>query len=233
MMTPPFQTERQGKRRSAKELASAAGVALLHVIVIAFLIKATYVNMPTHVLSRALEIWFVFPPKPQAEPKPAHPKAPAKSQKQTTTQPTTIPDYSHIDLAPLYDGKSQKGLNLSLFGCEPDHIALLSPQDRAKCPSVAAASRDRDKDAVDYTDHTDRSKYRALWERGRARKNAPALLPCASPQAVGVSIGTLLCLARGLSDGFDPDNQPGYMDKSEPIHVPNNGDPSVLKTPLN
>lgn len=232
-MTPPFRTERQGKRRSTRELASAAGVALLHVIVIAFLIQATYVNMPTHPLSRAIEIWFIFPPKPQTEPKPEHPKANEKSQKQTTTEPVTIPDYSHIDLAPLYEGKSQKGLNLSLFGCEPDHIALLSPQDRAKCPSVAAASRDRDKDAVDYTDHTDRSKYRALWARGRDRKNQPALLPCASPQGIGVGLGTLLCLAKGLSGGFDLDNQPGYADKFEPVHVPNNGDPSVLKTPLN
>ncbi|HEY4123570.1 MAG TPA: hypothetical protein VGM36_03090 [Rhizomicrobium sp.] len=232
-MTPPFHTERQGKRRSPRELASAAGVALLHVIVIAFLIRATYVNMPTHVISRAIETWFIFPPKPHVEPKPAHPQANKKPQRQIAPRTTTIPDYSHIDLAPLYGDKAQHGLNLSLFGCEPEHVAMLSAEDRAKCPSVAAASRDRDKDAVDYTDHTDRSQGRALWERGRARKNAPALLPCASPQAAGVSLGTLLCLAKGLSDGFDPDNQPGYMDKSEPIHVPNNGDPSVLKTPLN
>jgi len=233
MMTPPFRTERQGKRRPPRELASAAGVGLLHVIVIAVLVRTTYVNMPTHPLSRALEVWFVFPPKPRPERKPEHPSANDNARKQITPQATTIPDYSHIDLAPLYEGKSQHGLNLSLFGCEPDHIALLSPQDRAKCPSVAAASRDRDKDAVDYTDHTDRSQDRAHWARGRARKNAPVLLPCASPQGVGVGLGTLLCLAKGLSNGFDPDNQPGYMDKSEPIHVPNNGDPSVLKTPLN
>lgn len=232
-MTPPFRSQRKGERRSASQLASIAGVALLHVVVIAFLIQATFVNIPTHPLSRAIEIWFVFPPKPQAEKKPEHPRAKEKAQKQITPQATTIPDYSHIDLAPLYDGKSQRGLNLSLFGCEPDHIALLAPADRAKCPSVAAVSRDRDKDAVDYTDHTDRSRYRALWSRGRDRKNQPALLPCASPLGVGVGLGTLLCLAKGLSDGFDLDNLPGYADKYERIHVPNNGDPSVLKTPLN
>jgi hypothetical protein len=34
-----------------------------------------------------------------------------------------------------------------------------------------------------------------------------------------------LCLAKGATEGFDPDNQPGYMDKPVIIHVPNNGDP--------
>jgi hypothetical protein len=65
MMTPPFKTERQGKRRSARELASAAGVALLHVIVIAALVKATYVIIPNHPVAREIEVWFIFPPKPQ------------------------------------------------------------------------------------------------------------------------------------------------------------------------
>lgn len=233
MMTPPFRTERQGKRRPPRELASAAGVALLHVIVIAALVKATYVTIPSHPAAREIEIWFIFPPKPEAEKKTERQKAGEKARETIAPQATTIPDYSHIDLSPLYGGKSQSGLNLSLFGCEPDHIALLSPEDRAKCPSVAAASRDRDKNGVDYHDHTDRSKDHEHWARGRDRKNLPVLLPCASPQGVGVGLGTLLCLAKGLSDGFDPDNQPGYMDKPEIVHVPNNGDPSELKTPYN
>lgn len=225
MMTPPFRTERQGKRRSARELASAAGVALLHAIAIVALVKATYVVIPNHTIAREIEIWFIFPPKPEVEKKPEHPKTGERARTDIAPQATTIPDYSHINLAPLYDGKSQGDLNLSLFGCEPDHIALLSPEDLAKCPSVAAASRDRDKDAVDYHDHTDRSKDREHWARGRDRKNMPTLLPCASPAGIGVSLGTLLCLAKGATEGFDPDNQPGYMDKPVIIHVPNNGDP--------
>jgi hypothetical protein len=224
-MTPPFRTERQGKRKSARELASAAGVALLHAIVIAALVKATFVTIPNHLPAREIEIWFIFPPKPQpkteAEPK----NKTAKPSGRITPETRIVPDYSHIDLSPLYDRKSQNGLNQSLFGCEPDRIALLPPEDRAKCPSVAAASRDRDKDGVDYHDHTDRSKDRVHWARGRDRKNLPLLLPCASPNAIGVSIGTLLCLAKGATEGFDPDNQPGYMDKPVIVHVPNNGDP--------
>lgn len=232
MMTPPFRTERQGKRRSARELASAAGVALLHVIVIAVLMKATYVIIPNHPAAREIEIWFIFPPK-QQPPARQRGKEEERSHRQITPEATTIPDYSHIDLAPLYDGTKLQGLNQSLFGCEPDQIALLSPEDRAKCPSVAAASRGRDKDAVDYHDHTDRSKDREHWARGRDRKNMPLLLPCASPYGVGVSLGTLLCLAKGATEGFDPDNQPGYMDKPVIIHVPNNGDPSNVYDPRN
>jgi len=224
-MTPPFRTERQGKRKSARELASAAGVALLHAIVIAALVKATFVTIPHHLPAREIEIWFIFPPKPQPKTETEPKNKTAKPSGRITPETRIVPDYSHIDLSPLYDSKSQNGLNQSLFGCEPDRIALLSPEDRAKCPSVAAASRDRDKDGVDYHDHTDRSKDREHWARGRDRKNMPLLLPCASPYGVGVSLGTLLCLAKGVTEGFDPDNQPGYMDKPVIIHVPNNGDP--------
>ncbi len=225
MMTPPFRTERQGKRRSARELASAAGVALLHVIVIAALVKATYVIIPNHPVAREIEVWFIFPPKPQPKARRQPQKENAKASSRITPETPVIPDYAHITLPPSWGEKNANGLNQSLFGCEPDHIALLSAEDRAKCPSVAAASRDRDKDAVDYHDHTDRSKDREHWARGRDRKNMPLLLPCASPYGIGVSLGTLLCLAKGATEGFDPDNQPGYMDKPVIIHVPNNGDP--------
>jgi hypothetical protein len=224
-MTPPFRTERQGKRQTGRGLTGAAVVALLHVLVIAGLIQATYVTIPDHPAAREIEIWFIFPPKPQPKAKTGQQPEKAKSSRQIAPETTVIPDYSHITLPPSWGEKSLNGLNQSLFGCEPDRIALLSPEDRAKCPSVAAASRDRDKDAVDYHDHTDRSKDRVLWARGRARKNLPLLLPCASPYGIGVSIGTLLCLAKGATEGFDPDNQPGYMDKPMIVHVPNNGDP--------
>ncbi|HVZ70310.1 MAG TPA: hypothetical protein VG891_12670 [Rhizomicrobium sp.] len=233
MMTPPFRTERRDKRRSVRELVSGAGVALLHAIVIAALVKATYVAIPNHPVAREIEIWFIFPPKPQtrAELRPKNEKA--KSAKQITPETTIIPDYSHIALPPSWGEKNADGLNRSLFGCEPDQIALLPPEERAKCPSIAAASRDRDKDAVDYLDHTGRSKDRLHWARGRDRKNLPLLLPCASPYGVGVGLGTLLCLAKGVAKGFDPDNQPGYMDKPVVIHLPNNGDPSTIYEPGN
>ena len=230
-MTPPFRTERQGKRDTGKGLAGAAVVALLHVIVIAGLIKATYVVIPAHPIARAIEIWFVFPPKKEPQATPERKKQ--NERPQAAPRTITIPDYSHFALPPSWGEKSESGLNRSLFGCEPGQIALLSPEERAKCPSVAAASRDRDKDAVDYHDHTDRSKDRALWARGRDRKNMPTLLPCASPYAAGVSLGTLLCLAKGVTDGFDPDHQPGYMDQPVVIHVPNNGDPSSIYEPQN
>lgn len=232
-MTPPFRTERQGKRETGKGLSGAVVVALLHVLVIAALVKATYVTIPHHPAAREIEIWFIFPPMPtpKTEPEPQNEKA--KSSKQITPETTVIPDYSHIALPPSWGEKNANALNQSLFGCEPDRIALLSPEDRAKCPAVAAASRNRDKDAVDYHDHTDRSKDREHWARGRDRKNLPLLLPCASPNGIGVSIGTLLCLAKGATEGFDPDNQPGYMDKPVIIRVPNNGDPSNVYEPRN
>ena len=79
--------------------------------------------------------------------------------------------------------------------------------------------------SVDFRDHVNRSADAAHWERGRARKNNPLLLPCMNPQAAGISLGTLLCLGEGAVEGFDLDNQPGYGDTPTVTHVPNNGDP--------
>ena len=73
-MTPPFRTERQGKRETGKGLTSAAVVALLHVLVIAGLIRATYVVIPNHTVAREIEIWFVFPPKKEPQANPEHKK---------------------------------------------------------------------------------------------------------------------------------------------------------------
>src|ERR1044072_6366717 len=137
-MTPPFQTERQGKRQSGKGLTSAAVVALLHVLVIAGLIRATYVTIPNHPIANEIEIWFIFSPKPQPKTEPEPKGKNEEPSKQITPEKVVIPDYSHITLPPSWGEKNANGLNRSLFGCEPDHIALLSAEDRGKCPRVAA-----------------------------------------------------------------------------------------------
>ncbi len=83
-------------------------------------------------------------------------------------------------------------------------------------------------DSVDFADHTNRVRDAALWARQKARKNGPALLPCASTQSIyaTLSTATLACLANGAINGMDLDARPMYGDKPEDEgHVPNNGDP--------
>lgn len=49
--------------------------------------------------------------------------------------------------------------------------------------------------------NTNRSHDAALWFRGRARKNAPLLLPCMDPYAAGVGLSTVLCLGKAAMSG--------------------------------
>ena len=73
---------------------------------------------------------------------------------------------------------------------------------------------------------TPTARAAALWARGRARRNAPGLLPCMNSRGLGVGLGTLLCLEKGVTQGFKPDEQQSYGDPPpEQVHVPNNGDP--------
>jgi hypothetical protein len=120
------------------------------------------------------------------------------------------------------------GLNRQLFGCAPDQLATATAEERAACASASLGPR-YDPGATDYRDHTDRSKNAVQWARDRARKNAPLLLPCMSPQAMGVSLYTLYCLGKAAATGkFDKDD-PGYGDM--PDHIANEGDTRMAPVP--
>lgn len=115
-----------------------------------------------------------------------------------------------------------------LFDCSPDQT--LTDEERKRCESTAGAPKPDV--AASVRIGPERSKDAVHWARALARKQAPALLPCASAYGIGVSIYTLYCIGKGAIEGFDLDAQPGYFDKPATTHVPNSGDPKPLYQPI-
>jgi hypothetical protein len=203
------------KEFDARKFAGAVAAIVLHVAIVAALLQATVGRTPPVQPSKELIAWLSLPSKPQPH------EAPAVPQPRATAPFRIIPDGRAITLQPAANGTDLKGLHN--FDCTAQNLADLPPEQRAQCKGVLGP-RPED-DSVDFADHTGRSHDAARWARGRDRKNGPLLLPCASPTAAGIGIGTLICLGNGLANGFDLDAQPGYADKPVETHVPNNGDP--------
>ena len=200
----------------------ALAALALHAIIVAALIEATRtINQPQESV-KEIVLSFV-PPKPTPVKTPSTPAKGAAKVRHAAPYPV-IPNYRDFTLPPSWAGTGMKGLP-SFQDCAPQNRGSLTPGQIEQCNTIVT-SQPHDNSTVDYADHTDRSRDSTLWTRGRARKNAPPLLPCASPEAAGVSLATLLCLGKGALDGkFDLDNMPGYGDKPEQVHIPNNGDP--------
>jgi len=206
---------------SAHRLAGAGFVVVLHVMLIALLLRAGFVQ---HLFQPARETILVLtPPKPvpAVTPPAPPPPVPVPQVRLPNAQALPAPQAS-----PGVDLKSLENFGRALLDCRPENIANLPPEQRGRCNALSLKPRGD----VDFADHTDRSRDAALWARGRARKNGPALLPCMSNQGIGVGLGTLLCLGKGAVDGFNPQEQPIYGDRPQEVHVPNGGDPHPMYT---
>jgi hypothetical protein len=208
-----------------RKLAGAAAVLILHLIAIAALVSAThwhgsYTGTPKEIILHLITP--KAPAKPEAQkariakPEADHKPAPAFVPPSTFTPP------SSSTAPPL------NGLNRQLFGCAPDQLATATPEERAACAS-ASLGPTYDPGATDWRDHTNRSKNAAQWARDRARKNAPLLLPCMSPQAAGVSLYTLYCLGKAAMTGKFDKTDPDYGDM--PDHIANEGDTRMAPVP--
>jgi hypothetical protein len=170
-------------------------VPVLHVALIALLLRAGFAP---HALDAAREmILQLAPPKPVEDRRPPVPPPPIPVPEVRLPSAQAPPARQ---APPGVDLKSLENLGRALLDCRPENIANLPPEDRDRCNALSLKPRD----GVDFTDHTNRSHDAALWARLRARKNGPALLPCMSNQGVGLGLGTLLCLSKGLSDGSSP-----------------------------
>ncbi|MBV9989983.1 MAG: hypothetical protein JOZ72_01705 [Alphaproteobacteria bacterium] len=200
---------------SAPRVAGAALVAALHAAMLALLLQASFAPRATPQPHET--IIHLTPPKPPAADRPAPPpRAPVPVVRLPALR--TIP----LPRVPGVDPKALESFGRALVDCRPENIASLPPEERHRCDALSLKPRD----GVDFADHTDKhSADAALWARGRMRKNGPLLLPCMNNQGLGVGLGTLLCLGKGLAKGFKPDEQALYGDVPEQIHVPNNGDP--------
>src|SRR5262249_18285063 len=143
-----------------------------------------------------------------------------------------LQDYHGVTLPQTNDenSKAAPGLGFQLFDCRIENLSKLSEEQRAAC--AKSSTGPRPDDSVDFADHTNRARDATRWSREKARKNQPAPLPCASSQSIfaTLSTGTLLCLAHGAINGFDPDSAPIYGERPEETHLPNGGDPPPMYT---
>ena len=97
----------------------------------------------------------------------------------------------------------------ALFRCWPEGPADHAQMQAAQCLTFAPDH------SFDYLESTEHAQSATEWFRARERRNAPLLLPCWS----GISLATVSCVANGLTNGFDFNNQPSYADYDHEWHM--------------
>lgn len=206
-----------------RRTGGAGLVLLLHLMAIAFLLRATMPAVQHVSVAPDGTVWFVLPPRVKPQPVRVVPAPTAPPHSTRFAVPRNA-----ITTAPIVPNITTHGdLHALLFDCAPENLANLPPEQRAQCLNAPGSTKPPSDTEV-YAEHPTRSHDAAHWARGRARKDAPFLLPCASPDSIlaTFSLATLLCLAKAAKQGkFDLDELPGYGDKPEAIQTPNGGDP--------
>src|ERR1700759_948570 len=175
---------------SPRRLAGSAAVLVLHLLVIAGLLSGKRLKWRPATEAKEIILNLIapkVPPNLEAKSQAAQKQSTHKAAQAFVPPPTFTPP-------PATAAPQLGGLNHQLFGCTPDQLATATPEERAACASASLGPR-YDPGAADYRDHTDRSVSAAQWTRDRARKNAPLLLPCMSPQGFS-PLYTALCAAK-------------------------------------
>jgi len=208
-----------------RKVFGVAAVIVLHIAVIAVLLRATIVQRIFRP-APGETILLLQPPPPKPEVKRVEPPAllPAPVLK--------LPDYRGLTIPLTKDenARAGSGLGFQLFDCRIENLSRLTDEQRAQCAKSSIAPKPDD--SADFADHTNHARDAARWAREKERKNQPGLLPCASSQSIfaTLSTGTILCLAHGAISGFDLDARPLYGERPEETHIPNGGDPHPVYT---
>ncbi len=202
------------------KILGAAAVIVLHIAIIAVLLRATIVQRIFRP-APSETILLLPPPPPKPEIRRVEPPAPR------IAPILKLPDYRGLTLPQTNDenAKAGSGLGFQLFDCRIENLSRLTDEQRAAC--AKSSTGPKPDDSVDFADHTNRARDATRWAREKERKNLPGLLPCASSQSIffTLSTSTILCLAHGATSGFDLDARPLYNERPEEAHVPNGGDP--------
>ncbi len=209
--------------RPWRKVFGAAAVLVLHIAVVAILLRATIVR--GIFIPASHETILFLPPLPKPEIR--HVEPPARR-----TMPTfNLQHYRGFTLPQTNeDSKAHPALGFQLFDCRIENISRLTEEQRALCAKSSTGPKPGD--SVDFADHTGRARDAVRWAREKQRKNQPLLLPCASSQSIYATLSTetILCLAHGAIGGFDVDAGPIYGERPEETHVPNGGDPPAAYT---
>lgn len=189
-------------RFSAQRMTSLSLVLLLHALLLLLLLHAfTQKNgsrlTPRETILRLLPLLRPTPQTDETGP-PSAGTAPGARPSLAPAAPATAPTAQTPDIT---------GLGFNLFGCAPERLAMLTPDERARCNTgLKAPGRDV---VIIPKSHVQDPARRAAEMRA---KNSPLSIPCTStgsaPGPYGSkSVAAMIdpgCALRGLLNGFDP-----------------------------
>ncbi len=177
-------------------IPAAVATLLFHIAIIIVFLNAIpkYSGRAT----REIETIIHLTPQPAARP---------AAHRQAGPSSTALSRYYYRYIpSPLTAPPNVEGLKLAVSSCAPEKMVDETAQVREACRRIGLAV------AVDpgafgvTTDFTDGKR----WERELQIKQTPLLLPCASPAGLPLNLGTALCLADMLLNGYDPRKMQHY-----------------------
>ncbi|HEY1876452.1 MAG TPA: hypothetical protein VGG66_03245 [Rhizomicrobium sp.] len=194
-------------RPATSQLLSLLLVALLHALllfaILHFMVvtpKATIVAAPEHLLEIIINTAKKPAPvsltAPRSRPAPTLPKAGGVT---SGAMPSYTPPVARPDIT---------GLGQALFGCAPENLPNLTPDQRAHCTN--GFTRPDENALVEPKSHVKDPLRREAEMRA---KNTPGRVPCTSVTNVGGLAGNTaaptvnpICIIGGLINGFGPLN---------------------------
>ena len=211
-----------------RRVASALLVVLFHVLVLLALLRASIRQAENPAPAREVVLRFVQPNTPTI----GKPVVPPPSFRLIGPPPLVAPAPGEATAPPGTNSTgSLKGLYFYLYECTPENFANLTEAEKARCAQASLSPVPNDTRSL--LNQPSRAKDAPHWERALARKKNPALLPCASPQGLGVSLQTLSCLGKAAAHGDfgDLDDAPGYGDAPSAVREPKTGVPAMSRAP--
>jgi hypothetical protein len=193
--------ERALTHRTTSQMTSLALVLLLHGLLLMLLLQ-TFAHKGVRTLPTRETILRLLPrlkPAPQQDAAPRSSSAPRPA-------PIVIPAAPEIGAAP--NAPDLRALTDRLFGCAPERLAVMTPDERARCATGLAAP---DRNTVIFPQSRVRDPQRRAAEM--AAKNKPLVVPCTyiteAPAPHGTTPGVMLnplCALDGLMNGFGHPN---------------------------
>ncbi len=179
-------------------------VALLHVLAITALLHAVIVERAPHrEQSEARETQIALmheaPALPLAKPRRRRPAAGGST---AITAPVFNP-YTY-NIAPAAPGASE-GIATALAACDPGRYDMASAEVRVACDRIGALLKN-DPGHFGFTSEVTDPQH---WSRELARREAPYLAPCMTPNGPN-AIYALTCIYKLLFGGYDSETRPRY-----------------------
>jgi len=152
--------------RTLERAATAVAALLLQLLFI--LLFAHFLLTPHAQRERAREMLLLLRPLTKPLPPPPAPARAAPARRPTQPVPYVLPPLPNAapNLVAPGPPSALEGIGRALYGCTPEAMALLSPQDRAKCPPLATRP---DPSLVEQP--RSHAKDEALWAEEKAERD--------------------------------------------------------------